>query len=107
MAAAAFVAAPSPTPSASTDCPSGYFCAWNGVGYTGTIRKTATVDAYVQLNLSQVESYYNNRSKRTWIHATSDGSGTYECIAAGVKSSNVSGWKTSAKAVWLSTTTAC
>lgn len=92
---------------ASTDCPSGYFCAWSGAGYTGPLRKVSTPDTYHQLNLASVKSYYNRYSKRAWLHATSDGSGTYACISSGAKNSNVTGWQAAARSVWLSTTTNC
>lgn len=89
------------------DCPSGYMCIWSGTGYpNGPSYKTNATGSYKTFS-TKVGSFYNNRSKRTYLHEKADGSGTYVCLAAGSHSSSVSGWKNTAKAVYLSTVTAC
>lgn len=101
------MASPPAAQAALSDCPSGYFCAWTGTNYSGTVKKINTTNAYTALNLTSVKSYYNNRSYRTWIHSTTNGSGTYSCLSPGQKSSSVTGWMASAKSVWLATITNC
>ncbi|MCW2829599.1 MAG: hypothetical protein JWP31_291 [Aeromicrobium sp.] len=96
-----------PANAALSDCPSGYICLWTGSQYTGSMRKVSTTGSYQSIGLASVNSYYNHRSRRTWLHATTDGSGTYSCLAPGARSGNVSGWQESAKAVYLSTVTNC
>jgi hypothetical protein len=92
---------------AKGDCPSGYICLWSGSQYGGTMKKFASTGTYHSIGLSFVNSYYNNRTKRTWLHSASDGSGTYVCLSPGAQSGSVSGWQESAKAVYLATVTNC
>ena len=96
-----------PAEATLNDCPSGSMCLWSKPNYAGTIKKISTTGAYRSTGLSTVGSYYNNRSKRSWLHATPDGSGTYTCLDPGRRSANVSGWQSSAKAVYLATITDC
>lgn len=96
-----------PAQAAPSDCPSGSMCLWSKPNYAGTLKKISATGAYRSTGLSAVGSYYNNRSKRTWLHATSDGSGTYACLDPGRRSSTLSGWQSGAKAVYLATITEC
>lgn len=92
----------------SSDCPSGYMCLWSGASYTGSIVKISTTGSYRPIGLSSVESYYNHRTKRTWLHEKADGSGSYTCLDPGEKkASGLSGWMDNPKAVWLATITNC
>lgn len=104
-----FVAIPaSPASAALGDCPSGYMCLWSQTNYTGTVQKVSTTSSYRAVTLSSVESYYNNRTQRTWLHEKADGSGDYLCLSPGArKASGLSGWQDNPKAVWLATVTNC
>ena len=96
-----------PANAAIDDCPSGYMCIWTGAGYANNPAfKTASTGSYKAVNV-KVGSFYNNRTKRTYLHEKADGSGTYVCLAAGSHSTSVSGWKSTAKAVYLSTIATC
>lgn len=98
---------PEPAHAASTACASGYTCLWTGSAYTGTMAKFSSTGTYLPAGLSSVGSYYNNRSRRAWIHEYADGSGRYVCVNPRVKVSLTAGWVTRAKAVYLSTITYC
>ena len=92
---------------AYTDCPSGNICLWSAPQYGGTRKEFSATNAYKSIGLPQVGSYYNNRSKRTWLHQKVDGSGSYVCLNPGAKSGSTSGWQQTAKAVYLATITSC
>jgi len=92
---------------AAADCPSGYMCLWSAENYGGQIKKFSSTNNYQAIGLSTVESYYNHRTQRTWLHSAIDGSGSYVCLSPGARSSNLSGWQDNAKAVWLATVTNC
>lgn len=92
---------------AYSDCPSGYMCLWSQPDYSGPMKKISSTNQYVSIGLSTVESYYNNRTKRTWLHSTTDGSGNYVCLSPGARSGSLSGWHDNAKSVWLATVTNC
>jgi hypothetical protein len=90
-----------------SQCPSGYMCLWSGTNYTGTLQKFSATGSYKAITLSVVNSVYNRRSDRTYLHEQSNGSGTYACYNPGNRSSNVGGWLEDAEAVYLSTATNC
>ncbi|MFI5430213.1 peptidase inhibitor family I36 protein [Aeromicrobium sp. UC242_57] len=96
-----------PAEALASDCPSGYMCWWSGTNYSGTMKKTAATGAYHPTGMSTIESYYNRRTKRTWLHQTADGSGSYVCLEPGARSGNLSGWQDNAKAVYLATIANC
>lgn len=105
---AAFVVAPvSSADAAASDCPSGYMCLWSQPSYSGTMKKISTTGSYKSIGLATVESYYNNRSKRTWLHEKIDGSGDDVCLNPGARDGSLSGWQDNAKAVYLATITNC
>jgi hypothetical protein len=62
---------------------------------------------YSTIALTATRSYYNNRTKRTWLHEAPDGSARYTCLGPGEKSGSTSGWQAAAKAVYLTTVTSC
>ncbi|VXB03751.1 peptidase inhibitor family I36 protein [Aeromicrobium sp. 9AM] len=105
--AAANLLSAGPADAAIGDCPSGYMCLWSQPNYSGTIKKINATGSYKAIGLSTVESYYNHRSKRTWLHSTTDGSGSYVCLDPGDRASSLSGWQDNAKAVYLATITNC
>lgn len=82
-------------------------CVWSQTGYSGTMKKISATGSYKSIGLATVESYYNNRSKRTWLHEKVDGSGDYVCLNPGARASSLSGWQDNAKAVYLATITNC
>lgn len=88
-------------------CTSGYMCVWSGASYTGTFKRFSSTGSYQSIGLTTVRSYYNYRSRRTYLHEKADGSGSYSCLNPGAKAATLSGWKLSAKAVYLSTSTSC
>jgi|GEM_PF-6401912 len=94
-------------PRAKSDCASGYFCVWTGTNYTGTIQRISATNAYRAVTLSTTRSYYNHRSKRTWLHQALDGSGSHVCINPGVSKASTSGWQATANAVYLATIANC
>ena len=96
-----------PADAALGDCPSGYMCLWSQPNYSGTIKKISATGSYKAIGLTTVESYYNHRSKRTWLHESSTGSGSYICLDPGARASSLSGWQDNAKAVYLATVTDC
>jgi len=89
-----------------SQCPSGYMCVWTGTSYSGTMQKFAG-SGYKTINFARINSAYNRRSDRTFIHEQSDGSGVYACFNPGDRNSNLSGWVEYAEAVYLSTATYC
>lgn len=95
------------SPESLSQCPTGYMCIWSGTNYTGTIQKFSTAGKYSPILLSASNSLYNHRSKRTYFHEESNGSGIYTCLDPGKKKASLSGWSVHAEAVWLSTTTGC
>jgi hypothetical protein len=96
---------------ASTDslsqCTSGYMCVWSGTNYTGTMQRFSTTGGYKAITLSSIQSAYNHRSARSYVHEQSDGSGVFACFNPGNRNSNLSGWLENAEAVYLSTATNC
>jgi hypothetical protein len=92
---------------AAGDCPSGYMCLWSQPSYSGAMKKISTTGSYKSIGLTTVESYYNNRSKRRWLHEALDGSGQYVCLDPGARASSLSGWQDNAKAVYLAMITNC
>ena len=105
LAAVTLVA--SPAAAAKSACPSGAFCVWKEASYAGTIQVITKADDYTKITLTSTKSYYNNRTKRTWYHATTDGSGSHVCLAAGASGNSPSGWQSAAKAAYPSTVTSC
>lgn len=97
----------SPAQASLGQCTSGYMCAWSGPNYSGTFKRFSSTGSYQSIGLTTVGSYYNYRTRRTYLHQKLDGSGYNSCISPGARASVLSGWKTSAKAVYLSTATAC
>lgn len=99
----------SATPASASlgQCTSGYMCVWSSANYTGTFKRFSSTGSYQSIGLATVGSYYNYRSRRTYLHEKSDGSGYYSCLSAGAKAASLSGWKAQAKAAYLSTTTSC
>ena len=90
-----------------SQCYSGYFCIWSGTNYTGSIQRFSSTGSYRSINLSTVRSLYNRRSARTFLHEASDGSAHYSCYPPGAQWSDLTGWRQTAEAVWLSTVTSC
>lgn len=108
-AVASVFAIPAPAANAAIgDCPSGSMCLWSNTNYSGTIVKISATNSYRSIPMANVRSYYNNRSQRTWLHQSADGSGDYVCLNPGAKkSSGLTGWMDNPKAVWLATVTNC
>jgi len=96
-----------PAHASLSQCTSGYMCVWSGASYTGTFKRFSSTGSYQSIGLTTVGSYYNYRSRRTYLHEKTDGSGYYSCLNPGAKAAALTGWKTHAKAVYLSTTTYC
>jgi hypothetical protein len=90
-----------------SQCYSGYFCVWSGTNYTGSIQRFSSTGSYRSINLSTVRSLYNRRSARTFLHEAADGTARYSCYGPGQRSSDLTGWRQTAEAVWLSTVTSC
>lgn len=109
FASTAIAAIPTSSANAAVgDCPSGYMCLWSKANYTGTFVKISASESYRPISLTTVESYYNRRTKRTWLHEKADGSGDHVCLAPGQKkASGLSGWMDNPKAVWLATPVNC
>jgi hypothetical protein len=95
------------TTNSLSQCTSGYMCVWSGATYTGTLQKFSSTGSYKSVSLSSINSLYNHRSDRSYVHEQSDGSGVFACYNPGQKSANVSGWIESAEAVYLSTSASC
>lgn len=96
---------------ASTDslsqCTSGYMCVWTGTNYTGTIQRFSSTGSYKAITVGSIQSAYNHRSARSYVHEQSNGSGVFACFNPGNRNSNLSGWLENAEAVYLSTATNC
>lgn len=113
LVAVAFVVVPRSSqgaqvsPFALSECPSGTFCLWSGTNFSGSVQKITTTNAYRSITLSSTQSYYNNRTRRTWLHDQSDGSGSTVCINPGASKATTSGWQTTAEAAYLATITTC
>jgi hypothetical protein len=90
-----------------SQCPSGYMCVWTGTSYSGTMQKFIGSGSYRSINFARINSAYNRRADRTFIHEESDGSGVYACYSPGERNANLSGWVEYAEAVYLSTATNC
>ncbi len=93
-----------PANAALADCPSGYLCLWSGTNYSGTLKKISTSGSYVSTTLPTIRSYYNKRSNRSVLYSGSSGTGSNICISSNTASSNVTGWPSTAKSAYLSTT---
>lgn len=96
-----------PAEASLSQCTSGYVCVWSGASYTGTFKRFSSTGSYQSIGLTTVGSYYNYRSRRTYLHEKTDGSGYKSCLTPGAKAAALTGWKARAKAVYLSTTTSC
>jgi hypothetical protein len=90
-----------------SQCPSGYMCVWTGSSYSGTMQKFNATGGYRSVNFATINSVYNRRASRTYLHEESDGSGVYACYSPGGRNANLSGWAENAEAVYLSTVTNC
>lgn len=82
-------------------------CVWTGPSYSGTMQKFSGSSGYRSINFTTINSAYNRRADRTFIHEESDGSGVYACYGPGQRNPNLSGWAENAEAVYLSTVTYC
>ncbi|MET0821346.1 MAG: peptidase inhibitor family I36 protein [Aeromicrobium sp.] len=94
-------------PATSSDCPSGNFCVWSRTNFRGEMQKIAATNSYRTINLTTTASYYNNRTKRTWLHEEADGSGASVCVGPGASKSSTSGWQSAANGAYLATVTSC
>lgn len=94
-------------PATLAECPSGNFCVWSGTNFTGGMQRISTTNAYKSISLTATKSYYNNRSRRTWLHEDPDGGGLSVCINPGVSKGSTTGWQTTAEAAYLATITNC
>jgi hypothetical protein len=90
-----------------SQCYSGYFCIWSGTNYTGSIQRFSATGSYREITLSTVRSLYNRRSARTFLHEAADGSEHNSCYDPGERVADLTGWRQTAEAVWLSTVTSC
>lgn len=88
-------------------CPSGYFCVWSGTSFTGSIWKTNVTSSYRSIGLSTIRSLYNHRTKRTFFYELSGGGGLSDCYNPGDQYASLTGWRTTANSVYLSTNTLC
>lgn len=95
------------SPLALSECPSGNFCVWAGTNFSGAMQRISTTNAYREISLAATKSYYNNRTKRTWLHDSPDGSGSTVCIGPGAQKVITTGWQTTAEAAYLATITNC
>ena len=82
-------------------------CVWTGTQYTGSMWRTSATGTYTAIGPATIRSYFNNRSKRTYLHEQPDGGGVFACLKAGAKSASLSGWTLHAESVYLSTYTSC
>lgn len=98
---------PSTADAALSDCPSGYMCVWSGTNYSGSLQKFSATSQRLTISLLSVDSYYNNRTRRTYYTQYANGTGNSSCLSAGTRAADLSGWKNTAKGVYLSTTTSC
>lgn len=103
----ATAASAAPTPSSIGQCTSGYFCIWSAADYGGSFQQFSATSSYRQIALSSVNSLYNRRSDRTYLYEGSNGTGSLSCYGPGAKVANLSGWRETARSVWLSTVTNC
>ncbi|NCD21309.1 MAG: hypothetical protein EOL89_15275 [Actinobacteria bacterium] len=89
---ASFVLAASPTvaadggvePSSSAQCASGQMCFWAGSGYSGQFYARSTTGT---LPVSMARSLWNRTGVAVRVYATSNGSGSSTCLAAGAMQS--------------------
>lgn len=72
-------------PLSSSQCGSGGFCIWSGVGYTGSF-SARTSDG--TLGFTSAKSYWNRSSKAVRVYVSTSGSGTSTCIPAGLSQSS-------------------
>jgi len=89
-----------------SQCPSGSMCLWSRPNYAGTLRVVSSTTTNAPIRLTTVKSFYNNRGKRAWIQQKAT-SGKRACISPRGRSSNVTGWKSNATSVQLSTVARC
>lgn len=82
-------------------------CLWSGTSYSGSMQKVSATGSYKAITLTTVNSVYNHRVDRSYIHEQSDGSGVYACYNPGDRNANVDGWLEDAEAVYLSTASNC
>ena len=94
-------------PTALSECPSGSFCVWTRAGFAGQMQKITATNTYRTITLTTTASYYNNRTKRTWLHEEADGSGASVCIGPGASKHSTSGWQRAANGAYLATIASC
>lgn len=94
-------------PATTSDCPSGSFCVWSRSNFRGEMQRIAATNSYRTITLAATASYYNNRTKRTWLHEEADGSGASVCVGPGASRSSTSGWQHAANGAYLATITSC
>ncbi|KQY55810.1 hypothetical protein ASD11_15005 [Aeromicrobium sp. Root495] len=104
---ATFTLLPLAANASMSQCPSGYFCVWSETNFKGGFQKFAATNSYRPITSGATQSYYNNRTKRTWLHQDAAGDGSYLCINPGGSNSNTSGWQEDAQAAYLATVTNC
>jgi hypothetical protein len=96
------------SPSAAlSQCDAGYLCIWSGTNYTGSFQRFSATGSYRPISLYTVNSIYNRRSSRAFLHQDGDGSGYYTCFNPGQRNADLVGWRESSQAVWLSTVRNC
>ena len=96
-----------PANAGAGECSTGAFCVWTGTHFTGRIQEMTTTNAYRSISLGTTRSYYNNRSKRTWLHSRPNGDGSTVCINPGASNGSTSGWQQTAKAAFLAAVVSC
>lgn len=94
-------------PESLSQCDAGYLCIWSGTDYSGSFQRFSATGTYRPISLYAVNSIYNRRSARAFLHQDADGGGYYTCLDPGKKITDLVGWRESSQAVYLSTVAAC
>jgi hypothetical protein len=89
-----------------SQCGSGYFCVWPSPNYVGTPKKYSAQSKYLSITLSNVGSFYNNRSKRAYLYGDSSRSPS-ACYGPRAKKASTTGWMRLAEGTYLSTAASC
>ena len=97
-------------PNNSGPCPSGWFCVWNQTNQGGNRyqwQQTGFFQNFSDYGVSYVDTLYNNRSARMFLHQGKNGGNPEICYSPGTYIGNVGPWEDYPGSLYLATSSGC
>jgi len=101
---------PTATPLSVNDCPNDWLCLWQGTNYSLRLIRFTNIGYLQDIRpyFTNVNSYYDNRGQRAFLHYDLNASGTEVCVSAYQRNSATAPWINShTYAVYLANSSGC